>query len=103
MIGLFGLLAACGPSAEEDEAALRDAMRPAVFKIIAQTYPLAPPVPLTNCIVEHAMEAERFRLAEASVQGATGSDTNLVRVIVSRSGTRDCLFDAGLNSDEYGW
>lgn len=99
----LGLLAACGPSKEEQEAALKAAARPAVFQIVAQEYPLAPPTPLVTCVVDNATEEERFILGQAQLQGIRGADANLVRTIVIRSETRACLSAAGLGSGGFGW
>lgn len=103
-LALVGLLAACGGgSKEQDEAALRAAAKPAVFQIVSLEFPLSPPLPLAECVVEHASDEERFILGQAQLQGIRGADSNLVRSIISRPETRACLSAAGLRPGEYGW
>ena len=103
-LALVGLLAACGgASKEQDEAALRAAAKPAVFQIVALEFPLAPPLPLVDCVVDNASDEERFILGQAQLQGIRGVDSNLVRSIISRAETRACLSGAGLRPGEYGW
>ncbi len=97
----LGLLGACGPSKEQEEASLKAAAQPATYRIVAQEYATAPPVVMGDCVVEQASEAELVILAQAQLQGIRGADANLVRTIVSRPETRACLQAAGLRSGSY--
>ncbi len=99
-VGFLGLLSACG-SGQQDAEALKAAAKPATFRIAAQEFPQAPAVPIADCVVENASEAELVILAQAQLQGIRGVDANLVRTIVTRPETQACLQAAGVRSGSF--
>ncbi len=91
----LALLAACA-SSEESEAAVREAMRPALQEVVAKEYPLAPAIPVVECLMDNANEEERARIAQASLQGVSGRDNVMIVRLVNRLETQSCIADAGV-------
>ena len=97
LLGL-SLPAACstGPSAEEQIDRAREVIRPSVTQVIAKEYPGTSVTPLTTCVLENLTDEEVGALAQASLQGISGRDTQMIRGVVRRPETRTCAFDAGV-------
>ena len=89
------LLAACGPSREEQEEAAQAQMVPVVTQIIAPEYPRASLLPLAECVAENASEEETFQILQAALQGVNGRTAQMVLGMARRPEVRACAFDAG--------
>ena len=96
LLAVSGLLLVACVSAEDEEAVVREAMRPTIQEVVGKEYPLAPAIPVTDCIMDHATEEERARIAQASLQGVSGRDNLMVVRIVNRAETQSCIADAGV-------
>ena len=89
------LLTACADPEVEEEM-ISDGMRPAVQEVVAKEYPLVSPVPVVDCVIEHANDEETTRILQATIEGVTGRDNIMIVRIVNRPETQACISDAGV-------
>ncbi len=75
---------------------LADGMRPAVQEVVAKEYPFVPPMPVVDCVLDHATEEESARLLQAAIEGVTGRDNIMIVRIVNRAETQACISEAGV-------
>lgn len=91
---ILALLAGCS-TAQQDQLAQR-AAKNAVRPVLAENFPGVPLEPATDCVIENAGSQELLALAADSVTGPTASTVEIVKNIVSRRETIQCLATKGL-------
>ena len=100
LTSLLGLTACAQATQVVDDVARRSA-KVAVNETIATRFPAVPKqfiTPFTDCVIDNATAREIGEFAKDAVIGVSDTTATLVRAVLERPGTQQCVLRAGASA-----
>ena len=97
LVALVGLVA-CEQTTQAVDGAARRSAKGVVTETIATRVPSVPKqliTPFTDCVIDNASANEIGEFAKAAVLGVTDETAVLVRSVIERPETQNCILGAG--------
>mgnify|MGYP001029123883 FL=1 len=97
LVALLGLTA-CEQTSRAVDNAARNSAKVAVNEALVTRFPLVPKeltTPFTDCVIDNASANEIGELARDAVIGVTDTTAALVRTVLERPETQQCVIRAG--------